>query len=164
MIDDIMTKLRYTLHTPIASNIASLSSTLPPLDNISVQTRLSEKQISNLTFALSRHSNPNAKQAELAFFGWSPHALSEEIVQCRICQRRVGLWAFTDQTVGRGDTQGMDLERRGNGLDPVAEHLHWCPLGIEGWWDNCALLKGARGNIGDFTISKTVKRRKWIKA
>jgi hypothetical protein len=159
MIDDIMTKLRHTLHTPIASNIASLSSTLPPLDDISVQTRLSEKQISNLTFALSRHSNPNAKQAELAFFGWSPHALSEEIAQCRICQRRVGLWAFSSPAVGRGD-----VERRGNGLDPVGEHLNWCPLGIDGWWDNCALLKGGRGNIGDLTISKTVKRRKWIKA
>jgi hypothetical protein len=159
MIDDIMTKLRYTLHTPIASNIASLASTLPPLDSLSLQTRLSEEQISNLTFALSRYSNPNAKQAELAFFGWSPHALSEEIVQCRICQRRVGLWAFSDQTVGPGD-----VERRGNGLDPVAEHLHWCPLGIDGWWDNCALLKGGRGNIGDITISKAVKRRKWIKA
>jgi hypothetical protein len=26
------------------------------------------------------------------------------------------------------------------------------------------LLKGGRGNIGDITISKAVKRRKWIKA
>jgi hypothetical protein len=159
MIDEIMTQLRYTLHTPIASNIASLSSTLPSLDNLSLQTRLSEKQISNLTFALSRYSTASSAQAELAFFGWSPHALSEEIVQCRICQRRVGLWAFSNQAVGRGD-----VERRGNGLDLVAEHLHWCPLGIDGWWDNCALLKGGRGNIGDLTISKTVKRRKWIKA
>jgi hypothetical protein len=159
IVDDIMTKLRNTLHTPIASNIASLSSTLPPLDNLSLSTRLSEKQISNLTFALSRHSSLNAKQAELAFFGWSPHTLSEEIVQCRICQRRVGLWAFSNQTVGRGD-----VERRGNGLDPVGEHLNWCPLGIDGWWDDCALLRGGRGNIGDLTISKAVKRRKWIKA
>jgi len=148
-----MTKLRHTLHTPIASNVASLASTLPPLDNISLNTRLSEKQISNLTFALSRYSTPIARQAELAFFGWSPHALSEEIVQCRICQRRLGLWAFSS---GASTSNG--------GLDPVGEHLNWCPLGIDGWWDNCALLKGGRGNIGDLTISKAVKRRKWIKA
>jgi hypothetical protein len=163
MIDDIMTKLRNTLHTPIASNIASLSSTLAP-NNISLTTRLSEKQISNLTFALSRYVTPSPIQAELAFFGWAPHALSEEIIQCRICLRRVGLWAFSSQTVGRGESAAVDMERRENGLDPVAEHLHWCPLGIEEWWDSCALLKGGRGNIGDLTISKAVKRRKWIKA
>lgn len=56
------------------------------------------------------------------------------------------------------------MERRANGLDPVAEHLTWCPLGIEGWWDGCALLKGGRGSIGDLTVSTAVKRRKWIKA
>jgi len=155
----MMNKLRNTLHTPIASNIASLASTLPILDHISFRTRLSEKQIANLTFALSRYSTPSHIQAELAFFGWSPHTLSEEIVQCRICQRRLGLWAFSSQTAGHGNA-----EKRGNGLDPVAEHLTWCPLGIEGWWDACALLKGGRGNIGDLTVSKAVKRRKWIKA
>jgi len=71
----------------------------------------------------------------------------------------LGLWAFSSQTVGHGNA-----ERKGNGLDLVAEHLNWCPLGMDGWWDDCALLKGGRGNTGDLTVSKAVKRRKWIKA
>lgn len=162
IIDDIMSKLRNILHIPTALNISTLSSTLPSLDNLPLKSQLSEKQLNNLTFALSRYTTSNPIQAELAFFGWAPHPLSTEIVSCRICQRRLGFWAFTCPSASEDHTQERDVRER-EGLDPVAEHISWCPLGIEAWWDSCALLKGGRGNIGDVGVSKMVKRRKWIK-
>jgi len=162
MTDDIMSRLRNTLHIPIASNIAPLAITLPT--NLDLRSCLSEKQSNNLTFALSRYTAPTPTQAELAFFGWTPHPLSTEIISCRICQRRLGLWAFPVSPSGASETSGRIDSERNAGLDSVGEHLSWCPLGIAGWWEGCALLKGGRGNIGDLTISKDVKRRKWIKA
>lgn len=158
MIDDITSKLRNILHTSTANNIAALAISLPPLDDLVLKTRLSEKQQNNLLFALQRYSTCSITQAELGFFGWTPQPLSTDIVQCRICQRRLGLWAFMSSA---SETDNKQVRV---GLDPVGEHLGWCPLGIEGWWDNCALLKGGRVNVGDLTIGQGVKRRKWIKA
>jgi hypothetical protein len=158
-------KLRNILHTPIASNIAPLASTLP--SNLILKSRISEKQINHLTFALSRYTPSDPIQAELAFFGWSTHPLSSDILQCRICQRRLGLWAFASGSGSQGDNASAgegEASRKKEGLDPVGEHLGWCPLNVEGWWDECALLKGARGNVGDLSVSKGVKRMKWIKA
>lgn len=165
----MMKRLRNTLHPPIASNIAalfdslSLSSSSPPLEKITLSPHLAEKQISKLVHAISRYSsNPSSPStkttaviAQLALFGWAPHPLSSEILSCRLCQRRVGFWAFTPPPGG-----GMG----GKELDPVGEHLAWCPLRVEGWWADCELLKGGKGSVGNITVGKGVKRRKWIKA
>ena len=155
-----MGKLRNTLHPPISSNIAQLSQSLSGIPDIKLKSRLDEKQTNHLVHALSRHT-PTASEpgaAELALFGWSPHPLSIEIVQCRICQRRLGLLAFKDT----GDSSGNRIASQKAGLDPVGEHLTWCPLSVDGWWAQCALLKGGRGNVGDVVVSKGVRRRKWL--
>ncbi|ORY26312.1 C3HC zinc finger-like-domain-containing protein [Naematelia encephala] len=92
-------------------------------------SRLSTTSITNLS-------------AALALFAWYPyHSKTStplqidrsvppkrtEIVQCRICQRRVGLWAFKG-----------DVKRE---MDVCAEHLAWCPVRQEGWWETAGLLK-----------------------
>jgi hypothetical protein len=154
-----MGTLRNTLHPPIGNNIALLSTTLSSIPQINLKSRLDEKQLNHLLHALTRYITPEPTTAELAFFGWSPHPLSTEIVQCRICQRRLGLWSFssgTELSDPTGPREGKTV------LDPVGEHLTWCPLGMEGWWAQCALLKGGRGNVGDVVVSKGVKRRKWL--
>ena len=155
-----MGKLRNTLHPPISSNIAQLSQSLSGIPDINLKSRLDEKQTNHLLHALSRFTStaPEPGAAELALFGWSPHPLSTEIVQCRICQRRLGLWAFKDTS----DSSEARIIGKETGLDPVEEHLTWCPLSVDGWWAQCALLKGGRGNVGDIVVSKGVRRRKWL--
>jgi len=158
----MMTRLRNTLHPPIASNIASLAeslvaSTSPALvGETRLYNHLSEKQAHILSLAISRHSDTQSGNhatrnviAQLALFGWAPHPLSSEIISCRLCQRRVGLWAF-----GNGE----------KALDPAGEHLSWCPLAVDGWWNDCGLLKGGNGNVGNVTVGKGVKRKKWLKS
>ncbi|WVW84276.1 hypothetical protein I302_106306 [Kwoniella bestiolae CBS 10118] len=61
-----------------------------------------------------------------------------EIIHCRICQRRIGLWSFSTPPNGE--------EKKG--LDPVKEHLNWCPLnhhqqtdGPKPWWEDSPLLR-----------------------
>jgi hypothetical protein len=73
--------------------------------------------------------------AALALFGWFPydpsfpadhvllHGTPTDIVACRICRRRVGLWSFQTRT-----------------LDLGAAHVAWCPLRAEGWWKDSALV------------------------
>ncbi|BEJ12027.1 hypothetical protein CspHIS471_0204870 [Cutaneotrichosporon sp. HIS471] len=73
--------------------------------------------------------------AALALFGWFPydptfptdhvlaHGTPTDIVSCRICCRRVGLWSFHTRT-----------------LDLGAAHISWCPLRPDGWWRESVLV------------------------
>ncbi|RXK39914.1 hypothetical protein M231_02848 [Tremella mesenterica] len=65
--------------------------------------------------------------AAMSLFGWYPYspnsppianpsAPPSDMVWCRICTRRVGLWVFS----------------QGRTFDLVSEHLKWCPLGFSG--------------------------------
>lgn len=86
--------------------------------------------------ALQRYENApvalDALPAALAFFGWFPYDPSfpsdhvssssstpTDIVRCRLCTRRIGLWVFSDTT-----TRTFDL---------VTEHISWCPLRADSW-------------------------------
>ncbi|KLT38976.1 hypothetical protein CC85DRAFT_289006 [Cutaneotrichosporon oleaginosum] len=81
----------------------------------------------------------------LALFGWFPydpsfptdhvlaHGTPTDIVACRICRRRVGLWSFAPE--------------HGRALDLGAAHVSWCPLRAEGWWRESALVAGRREGI-----------------
>jgi hypothetical protein len=129
------------------------------LESINLKTYLSEKQIQKLLFAISRYTSiGGTNTAQLALFGWAPHPLSNEILSCRLCQRRVGLWTFlpSPASAAGGDGEGKQL-------DPSGEHLGWCPLREEGWWSDCQLLKGGKGSVGDINVGNGVKTRKWIK-
>ncbi|GMK53928.1 hypothetical protein CspeluHIS016_0105140 [Cutaneotrichosporon spelunceum] len=82
--------------------------------------------------------------AALALFGWFPydptfptdhvlaHGTPTDIVSCRICRRRVGLWSFHTRT-----------------LDLSAAHVAWCPLRAGGWWRESALVAPRSAGILD---------------
>lgn len=153
-----MDRLRTLLHPPLAANFASLAlrlSSSSGIDTLNLKSPLGEKQINHLVYALSKYiptPQPISSQAaQMALFGWAPHDLSPEILGCRICQRRIGLWGFSQK------------EKDGRKLDPVDEHLGWCPIRQGTWWDRCPLLSGKRASVKDLQISQGVQRRKWIK-
>lgn len=85
----------------------------------------------------------------LALFAWYPyhpnspsqtyidplHISPTEILQCRICRRRVGLWSFGESDMG---ARVFDL---------VDEHHDWCP--VRGtWWQSLPMLQDADGAAG----------------
>lgn len=157
-----MDRLRTLLHPPLASNLASLALRLassPSTKALHLDSPLNEKQVMHLVHALSTHIEPpssgsiSAQAAQLALFGWAPHSLSPEILGCRICQRRIGLWGFTQP----------DQDGRARELDPVDEHLGWCPIRQGSWCDKCPLLSGKRASVKDIKVSQGVQRRKWLK-
>ena len=121
----------------------------------------------------STHSRPSTAAQAMAFFAWHPYhpnslgapsdipLLPErtEIVQCRICERRVGLWSF------RSLSRAFDL---------VEEHLVWCPIRASGgerpWWEDCAVLEPPRIGIvwegyggikGVLRVSERLERKAW---
>ncbi|KAL1411369.1 hypothetical protein Q8F55_002325 [Vanrija albida] len=86
----------------------------------------------------------DALAAALALFGWYPYdpgfaaaadhvtpgsGTPTDIVACRICQRRVGMWAFQPRD---GAAKVFDLQR---------EHVAWCPLRADDWWRECVRLR-----------------------
>ena len=110
---------------------------------------------------------PSITAATLAFFAWYPYHPNSlttditapphptDIVCCRICERRVGLWAF------RTDKRVFDL---------VDEHLVWCPIrggGGQVWWEGCDLLSEKRGRgLGkrlkeEVRVSDRLERKSW---
>jgi hypothetical protein len=124
-------------------------------------------QIQSLSSALSRQGDAISDlPATLALLAWYPHhpnqpgslsspPLPTEILQCRFCERRVGLWAFRDRP-----------------LDVVEEHLVWCPVrpqisveGVEkGWWEGTALLSKKRGvkEVGNWVrVSERLEKKPW---
>lgn len=157
-----MDLLRNTLHPPLASDIALLalrytslpSLTQTALDSLNLVSPLGPKHISRLITALTRSilddDNPQpqitANAAQLAIFGWAPHELAPEVLSCRTCQRRLGLWSFTS----------------GRQLDLVGEHLGWCPIGAGEWWESAPLVNGGKASVKDLPVSSGVHRPKWL--
>ncbi|RSH89044.1 hypothetical protein EHS25_002706 [Saitozyma podzolica] len=129
--------------------------------------------------------------ATLALFAWypyhpnlpsgtlSPKPRPTEILQCRFCERRVGLWAFRPGQLGQSGQSGQSHPRT---FDLVGEHLSWCPIrpqithagtGTErAWWDDTSLLqpkeKGTashRGGLeevkGWVRVSERLEKKPW---
>jgi hypothetical protein len=106
--------------------------------------------------------------AILAFFGWnvfrpgSPDPVEEQgrtvesakhnaivpdVLRCKICDRKIGLWAFR-QTSSRSGKGGAPTQKA---LDVVLEHREFCPIrtlsgksldkeGHDAWWTDAAIL------------------------
>ena len=103
--------------------------------------------------------------AAMAFFAWYPYPDGDQvdpsapvdertqIIACRICQRRVGLWNF-------GESKSFDL---------VAQHRDWCPIRPVGkpWWEDIPLLKGkGRSEVvykGWVGLSEKLEKKPWRK-
>ena len=115
-----------------------------------LQTRLNSHASSSDSTLESPSATPSshasASSAALALFGWYPYSSSgathidpskpvekTDIVTCRICQRRIGLWAFTPSS------------DHNHSLDLVQEHLEWCPIRCSAWWEGAELLKEKEG-------------------
>jgi hypothetical protein len=133
--------------------------------------RQGEKRISDLAHRLERyltsagkvplpHITPTA--AAISLFGWFPYPSSNvvapiEILQCRICERRIGLWSFR-----KPNPRLFDLAN---------EHLSWCPIryqeGDKAWWEGSEVLRretkvvevGAVGKM--LRVSQKLKTRAW---
>jgi hypothetical protein len=163
-------QLRRLVHPLVSASLGPLARALHVRSLGPVATQwaspLSEDQIGALAKALAR----TGVQAEplalvLALFGWYPYdpaapadhvapatvpgtAAATDIVACRLCRRRVGLWLFAE---GRGRT-----------LDVHAEHLWWCPLADGGWWVDCPLLSSAPPQRLAIAYRPTKRRRRAI--
>ncbi|KAI9639164.1 C3HC zinc finger-like-domain-containing protein [Dioszegia hungarica] len=121
--------------------------------------------------------------AVLAVFCWYPfhpngpaHTLSDEagsrrtdMVQCRLCERRIGLWAHRNSFGGRS---GLEWTK-GRTFDVLEEHLAWCPVREtiqgKGWWEDLALLKekekgDSAGTKGWITLSGKMEVKPWRRA
>lgn len=127
--------------------------------------------------------------AALALFAWypyhpnlpsgtlSPEPHPTEILQCRFCERRVGLWAFRSAQPEQTGQPGQPHPRT---FDLVREHLSWCPIRPQitqagtdrSWWDDTSLLqpkeKGSashRGGLdeakGWVRVSERLEKKPW---
>lgn len=106
--------------------------------------------------------------AILSFFGWnvfrpgSPdpveehsaiddsskiHAVVPDVLRCKICDRKIGLWAF--RQTPRSSKSGTSTTKA---LDVVLEHREFCPIrtpagkslekeGHDAWWTDAAILQ-----------------------
>jgi hypothetical protein len=121
-----------------------------------------EKALSNLSTRLTDHlahinqtTLISPLSAALSLFAWYPHPSSAEVLHCRVCERRVGLWAF----VGEGSRE----------FDLVDEHVGWCPIRTDGWWVGSEMLRGKRQVLevhevrGLIRISEKLERKRWRK-
>ena len=111
-----------------------------PTQETTLQTRLNAQA----SFSGSAVSPASISSAALALFGWYPYASSgltyinpsqeaakTDVVSCRICHRRIGLWTFNASS-----DRSFDL---------VQEHLEWCPIRCTTWWDGAELLREKEG-------------------
>ncbi|KAL7422289.1 hypothetical protein Q5752_002935 [Cryptotrichosporon argae] len=192
--ESLHAQLRTLLHPPIGSSLGPLADRIQqecPVGAIRWTSPLTAAQLDNLVASLARHvpasadkENPTCRLAEpaavLALFGWYPyhpnqlpaHCLvpvsqgATELLSCRLCERRVGLWAFLrsqDSTAGTADTADTAdtaeaAEQATRTLDVVQEHLEWCPL-RDAWWSGLALVCGQQdGAGGHVDVAVDVKR------
>ena len=114
----------------------------------------------------------------MAWFAWYPYqpnrssnavdlclpASSTEIVHCRICQRRVGLWAF------KGKENESEKKQGGGECDLVKEHLSWCPIRQDSWWTSHPFFGnvpsregGASVGKGWVKVSERMEKKPWRK-
>lgn len=83
--------------------------------------------------------------AALSLFGWYPYdpgfaadadhvtpgkGTPTDIVACRLCQRRVGMWAFHPKEGASAKVFNLQTE-----------HISWCPLRGDDWWHECVRLQ-----------------------
>jgi hypothetical protein len=138
-----------------------------------------------------------ALATQLALFCWYPYygpskkskaasiqKSTTDMVSCRICQRRIGLWAFRDAQKTVSNQDGGEIKEQGQEqskatFDVLSEHLNWCPIRQDGWWSGAAAnilhADGAEGTgtgtvtdqalkgIKQVKISQGVVRRSWWK-
>lgn len=82
--------------------------------------------------------------AALAFFAWYPFDATQdsscvqaggrtEIVRCRLCLRRIGLWKHV---------------REGTQMDVLDSHLDWCPVRSGDWYVGSPILQANDGAGG----------------
>lgn len=98
----------------------------------------------------------------MAWFAWYPYqpnvssnavdptspASPTDIVHCRICQRRVGLWAFDRK-------ENESAKKRGGGeFDLVKDHFSWCPIRQGSWWTDQPLLSDPDGGGTKISVGK----------
>ncbi|KAK8864692.1 hypothetical protein IAR55_001944 [Kwoniella newhampshirensis] len=174
--DELFDRLRHLLHPLLSSSLAPLAERLSTECSLSDLIRrtspINEKRLSSLVASLTPHLSAYTHEslshlaASLAFFGWYPyhakppsstHVAKTDIVSCRICQRRIGLWTFRNTSPVNGSSERREF-------DLVNEHLLWCPVRTpeakehKSWWEGCQLLKG----VGEGEIRKEVIAKKWI--
>ncbi|KGB76705.1 hypothetical protein CNBG_2543 [Cryptococcus deuterogattii R265] len=184
--ENLYEQLRHLIHPPITSSLAPLASHLSlecltltslrflsPLNSVQVE-RLANLFKPSLMSSISSATIDVASQ--LALFGWFPYHPNNpaiqisldtppsrtEIVCCRICHRRIGLWNFSNEKDGVKQ------------FDVLNEHLVWCPIRIQDgekeWWSVSGLLGGQstqvkrieEGDIKDLVkISERMEKRSW---
>ncbi|AAW45641.1 expressed protein [Cryptococcus deneoformans JEC21] len=179
-------QLRHLVHPPITSSLAPLAShllleclALPSLRLLSPLNPLQVERLVSLFKPSSTFSIPSPATdvaSQLALFGWFPYhpnyptiqislntpSSRTEIVCCRICHRRIGLWNFSNEKDG--------VKR----FDVLNEHLVWCPVRIQDgekeWWSESGLLDGqstqakriGEGGIkGLVKVSEKMEKRSW---
>jgi hypothetical protein len=145
-------------------------------------------QLTTLQTNFSKHLDYPALSSHfaisLAWFGWYPyHANSPsshidslsspvktDIVHCRACQRRIGLWAFRpDSPETKGSISIENTSTQGKReFDVLREHLSWCPIRLERWWEGSPLLRekageGAGGKVekGWVKVSEKMEKKPW---
>ena len=79
-----------------------------------------------------------------------PTVMQTSMVQCRICERRVGLWAFEPPSIP--DSQSRSQSRAADGatrtFDLVDEHLDWCPIKGDREYSSADLPPAYSGQAG----------------
>lgn len=184
--ENLYEQLRHLVHPPITSSLAPLAShllleclTLPSLRLLSPLTSVQAERLVNLFKPYLTSSIPSAATdvaSQLALFGWFPYHPNyptiqisldippsrTEIICCRICHRRIGLWNFSSEKNGAKQ------------FDALNEHLVWCPVrtqdGEKEWWSVSGLLGGqstqakriGEGCIkGLVKVSEKIEKRSW---
>ncbi|WWC69866.1 uncharacterized protein I206_103809 [Kwoniella pini CBS 10737] len=171
--DELYNNLRKSLHPLISSSIGPLAVDLHKAlitSSISFISPLTHEQETTLLKKLQQHSSLDLSKESvlLAFFGWYPYypnKLSDhiqiqdssentnnkqnkqtDIIHCRICSRRIGVWTF--------------IEKKPQKMNLLKEHLNWCPLNQtsenQKWWINSNL-------INEYSPIDFTKSINWIK-
>ncbi|WWC62221.1 uncharacterized protein I303_104816 [Kwoniella dejecticola CBS 10117] len=187
--DELYDQLRNSLHPLISSNILPLSTALrQSIPSLSSSIHLISPLTPTQELALLQRTSAQAEQSRestlLAFFGWYPyhpnspstsdHVVSPnssdnnikkgktDIIHCRICSRRIGLWTYTPTE----KTNDSDTTAGEKGLDLVKEHSTWCPLHHrhgqgQGYWESSYLLKEKSSSGIETSVATSF--RDWVK-
>ena len=109
----------------------------------------------------------------MSLFGWYPYHPNDpsghidptssprttEIVHCRTCQRRVGLWGFKSdlKNVEKGDLDGIPVAKEPKSFDLLDQHEEWCPLSL------LKVKSGQEVKVGKgwVSVSEKMEKKKW---